>query len=156
MTPFEAWLKSQIESGKPVDPESAWMAGMKRAEKAEDSTITLYAQTVDLREQRDLARAEAAVMREALEHIKSVAHDSTKADTIARKALASTPQSAERLKAWEEMEEVLESIAAEKCKPSFEEQLSKLERGALISIIDTDTKLARDALAQARAVRGGG
>ena len=44
--------------------------------------------------------------------------------------------------------EVLESIAAEKCNPPFDETLPKLERGSLISIIDTDTKLAREALEQ--------
>jgi hypothetical protein len=44
--------------------------------------------------------------------------------------------------------EALESIAAEKCKPSFDEQLHKLDRAALISIVDTDTRIAREALAQ--------
>ena len=42
--------------------------------------------------------------------------------------------------------EVLESIAAEKCKGSFEETLHKLQHGELISIIDTDTRLAREAM----------
>ena len=42
--------------------------------------------------------------------------------------------------------EALESIAAEKCSPSFDEVLPRLERGKLISIIDTDTHIARAAL----------
>lgn len=40
--------------------------------------------------------------------------------------------------------EVIESIAAEKCNPSFDEVLPTLERGKLISIIDCDTALARE------------
>lgn len=44
--------------------------------------------------------------------------------------------------------EALESIAAEKCSPSFDSVLKNLDRGKLISIIDTDTALARQVLAQ--------
>lgn len=45
--------------------------------------------------------------------------------------------------------ETMTSIAAEKCKPSFDSVLNSLERGKLISIIDTDTALARQFLQDA-------
>lgn len=50
------------------------------------------------------------------------------------------------------MFEALESIAAEKCKPDFDTQLPKLGRGSLVSIIDTDTAVAREALAAVEAL----
>lgn len=44
------------------------------------------------------------------------------------------------------MRDALESIAAEKCNPSFDSALPKLQRGQLISVIDTDMRIAREAL----------
>lgn len=47
-----------------------------------------------------------------------------------------------------EAREALSSIAAEKCEPDFDSVIHKLERGNLISIIDTDTAIAREALSK--------
>ena len=52
-----------------------------------------------------------------------------------------------------ELEAVVESIAAEKCKPNFDDVLPNLERGKLISIIDVDTDIARKALAKIKAFK---
>jgi len=60
---------------------------------------------------------------------------------------------AEALELIGELEAVVESIAAEKCKPNFDDVLPNLERGKLISIIDVDTDIARKALARIKAFK---
>lgn len=55
-----------------------------------------------------------------------------------------------------ELVEALESIAAEKCSPSFDKVLPRLDRNKLISIIDTDTTIARETLEQIRTRLEGG
>lgn len=112
-----------------------------------------------LLEERDQARSEAAVMRDALEILENrrkLAHSlgvespqiaafveatGVQVDTaLARKALASTPQSADWIKAWEEMEQAIQSVKDCKARSvCFDCQR------------DIDKTLAR-----ARAVRGGG